>query len=53
MMALNPAGTILVLVDGDLVLTQSGAMLVYLATGHGPEWLGAGDARTQGEVQEC
>ncbi len=52
MMALNPAGTIPVLVDGDLVLTQSGAMLVYLATGHGPEWMGAGDARTQAEVQE-
>lgn len=52
MMALNPAGTIPVLVDGDLVLTQSGAMLVYLATAHGPDWLGAGDARTRAEVQE-
>ena len=52
MMALNPAGTIPVLVDGDLVLTQSGAMLVYLATAHGPEWLGDRDARSQAEVQE-
>jgi len=41
--AINPAGTLPVLVDGDLVLTESTAMLVYLA--HGP-WLGAGPKQT-------
>jgi glutathione S-transferase len=40
LMALNPAGTIPILKDGDLVLTQSTAMLSYLAAGHAPEWLG-------------
>jgi glutathione S-transferase len=42
--ALNPAGTLPVLVDGDLVLTESTAMLVHLAQGTG--WLGQG-ARVQ------
>lgn len=37
---LNPAGTLPVLVDGDLVLTESTAMLVYLAQGAGKLWLG-------------
>lgn len=35
--ALNPAGTLPVLVDGDLVLTESTAMLVHLAEG---SWIG-------------
>lgn len=38
---LNPAGTLPVLVDGDLVLTESTAMLVYLATRAGG-WMGSG-----------
>ena len=38
--ALNPAGTIPILTDGDLVPTQSTAMLTYIAAGHAPEWLG-------------
>ena len=38
--ALNPAGTLPVLVDGDLVLTESTAMLVYLAQASGKAWLG-------------
>lgn len=37
---LNPAGTLPVLVDGDLVLTESTAMLVYLAQRFGPGWMG-------------
>jgi glutathione S-transferase len=49
---LNPAGTLPVLTDGDLVLTESTAMLVYLAQVHGKEWLGdatpAAAARVQG-----
>lgn len=43
MLALNPAGTLPVLVDGALVLTDTGAMLAHLARGtnwrdHDPEW---------------
>ena len=45
--AINPAGTLPVLVagdpGGDLVLTESSAMLVYLADGD-PRWLGEGRA---------
>ncbi|WP_028745722.1 glutathione S-transferase family protein [Rhizobium mesoamericanum] len=40
LMALNPAGSIPILEDGDLVLTESAAMLVYLAAQSAPEWLG-------------
>lgn len=40
LMALNPAGSIPILEDGDLLLTESSAMLVYLAAKAGPEWLG-------------
>lgn len=44
MLALNPAGTLPVLVDGALVLTDTGAMLAHLAGGtvwldHDPRWL--------------
>lgn len=44
MLALNPAGTLPVLVDGALVLTDTGAMLAHLAEGtvwldHDPRWL--------------
>ncbi len=44
MLALNPAGTLPVLVDSDLVLTDTGAILAHLAQrtnwlGHDPRWL--------------
>ena len=44
MLALSPAGTLPVLVDGDLVLTDTAAMLTHLAQrtnwlGHDPRWL--------------
>ncbi|TIL78869.1 MAG: glutathione S-transferase family protein [Mesorhizobium sp.] len=39
LMALNPAGSIPILEDGDLVLTESSAMLVYLAAKAAPQWL--------------
>ena len=38
MLALNPAGTLPVLVDSDLVLTETNAMLEHLA--RGTDWLG-------------
>lgn len=41
LLALNPAGTIPILTDGDLVLTESTAMLTYLAAQAAPGWLGA------------
>lgn len=42
LLALNPGGSIPILVDGDLVLSESGAMLAYLAARHGPGWLASG-----------
>lgn len=43
--AINPAGTIPVLVDGDLILTESTAMLVHLA--QGTVWMGTAPAEVQ------
>lgn len=48
---LNPAGSIPVLVDGDLVLTESTAMLVYLAQIAGPQWLGDASPQSAARVQ--
>jgi glutathione S-transferase len=36
---LNPFGVVPVLVDGDLVLRESTAILTYLARIYGPQWL--------------
>jgi glutathione S-transferase len=49
---LNPAGTIPVMVAGDLVLTESTAMLVYLAALAGPTWLGDGTPAQAAQVQQ-
>lgn len=51
MRALNPAGTLPVLVAGDTVLTESAAMLVWLADRHDPSgtWFPTGQ---RGEVAE-
>jgi glutathione S-transferase len=49
---LNPAGTLPVLVDGDLVLTESTAMLTYLASIGAPDWLGPDSPRGVAEVQQ-
>jgi glutathione S-transferase len=40
-LALNPLGTLPILVDGDLVLREAEAILVYVAKGHDPKgsWL--------------
>lgn len=51
-LALNPFGQVPVLVDGDVTLADSNAILVYLATRHDPEgrWYPA-DAAHRAEVQ--
>jgi glutathione S-transferase len=36
---LNPFGVVPVLVDGDVVLRESTAILTYLARTYGPDWL--------------
>lgn len=50
--ALNPAGSIPILIDGDLILTESAAMLVYLARLGAPAWLGENDATDAARVQQ-
>lgn len=49
--AMNPAGTLPVLVDGDLVMTESTAMLVYLARLHAPAWLGSDTPASAARIQ--
>ncbi|UWU17605.1 glutathione S-transferase family protein (plasmid) [Rhizobium sullae] len=52
LMALNPAGSIPILEDGDLILTESAAMLVYLATKVAPAWLGSGTPAETARIQQ-
>jgi glutathione S-transferase len=52
LLALNPAGSIPILEDGDLILTESSAILVYLAAKAAPEWLGSGTAGEAARVQQ-
>ena len=52
LMDLNPAGSIPILEDGDLILTESSAMLVYLAAKAAPGWLGSGAAEETARVQQ-
>lgn len=52
LMALNPAGSIPILEDGDLILTESSAMLVYLAAKAAPQWLGNDTALQAARVQQ-
>ncbi|MGB1884235.1 MAG: glutathione S-transferase family protein [Gammaproteobacteria bacterium] len=51
-LAINPRGEVPVLIDGDLTLRDSSAILVYLANMHGgaPWW--SGDAAEQGAIME-
>ncbi len=52
LLSLNPAGSIPILIDGDLILTESAAMLAYLARLRAPEWLGDSDAAGTARVQQ-
>ncbi len=52
LLALNPAGSIPILEDGDVLLTESSAMLVYIASTAAPDWLGDGGARQTALVQQ-
>ena len=52
LLPLNPAGSIPILTDGDLVLTESAAMLAYLAASHAEEWLGDDTPQHAAQVQQ-
>lgn len=52
LMALNPAGSIPILEDGDLILTESAAMLAYLAAKAAPEWLGGSAPQETARIQQ-
>lgn len=54
MLALNPAGTLPVLTAGDMVLTETTAMLVWMAAQFdaGGAWYPTSSAETLGRVQE-
>ena len=52
MLDLNPAGTLPILVDGNLTLTQSAAMMHYMAHKHAPDWLGADTPQKAAQVEE-
>ena len=48
---MNPTGTLPVMVAGDLVMTETTAMLVYLARLAGPQWLGPDTPEAGANVQ--
>jgi glutathione S-transferase len=50
--ALNPGGSIPILEDGNLVLTESSAMLAYIAAKAAPDWLGSGAAAETARIQQ-
>lgn len=52
LLALNPAGTVPILTDGTLILTETASMLVYLAAGFAPDWLGGDTPEARARVQQ-
>ena len=51
-LSLNPAGTLPVLEDGPLALTETAAMLVYLARHAHPAWLGSGQPADDAQIAQ-
>lgn len=52
LMMLNPAGSIPILEDGKLILTESAAMLVHIAGKTAPEWMGDGSPETSARITQ-
>lgn len=52
LMKLNPAGSIPILEDGDMILTESSAILVYLAALSAPQWLAGTSAMDAARIQQ-
>jgi glutathione S-transferase len=52
LLALNPAGSIPILEDDDVLLTESSAMLVYIASKGAPQWLGDSSAVESARIQQ-
>ncbi|WEZ82358.1 glutathione S-transferase family protein [Rhizobium sp. 32-5/1] len=52
LLSLNPAGSIPILEDGDLILTESSAILVYLAAKAAPKWLAGEKPEEAARVQQ-
>ena len=50
-LALNPNGQVPVLEDGDVIVTDSNAILVYLARKYAPDFI-PGDLKLEAEVQK-
>jgi glutathione S-transferase len=51
-LAINPSGKIPTLVDGELVLSESNAILLYLAEAHGSNQLWSSDAKQRGRIAQ-
>ncbi len=49
-LSLNPFGQVPVMEDGDVVLSDSNAILVYLARKYAPDWMPSG-AKEEAEIQ--
>ncbi len=50
-LAMNPAGQVPVIEDGDVTVSDSNAILVYLARQYAPDWLPS-EAQQEAEVQK-
>src|SRR5258708_11705906 len=51
-LAINPSGKIPALIDGEFVLAESNAILLYLAEAHGGNRLWSSDAQQRGRIAQ-